>query len=149
MRWPGPERAALFVAALAIGAAFAPQAEAACPARLSARVGDTAYSIARACGLNEEALKSANPGIRADGTMQPGTTVRIPRAALPSELLEIGKPLIRVHPSQVPNIPIPGGSTVILPPEPPPLPRRHVIRPFPPQPGQIDPLGSLPPLPFN
>lgn len=149
MAWTGMDRAVLFAATLAIGSAFAPQAEAACPARLSARVGDTAYSIARACGLNEEALKSANPGIRADGTMQPGTTVRIPRPALPSELLEIGRPLIRVQPSQVPNVAIPGGSTVILPPEQPPLPRRHVIRPFPPQPGQIDPLGSLPPLPFN
>lgn len=149
MRWSGKEKAALFATAVAIGTAFVAQAEAACPARLSARVGDTAYSIARACGLNEEALKSANAGIRADGTVLPGTTVRIPRPALPSEMLEIGKPLIRVQPSQVPNVAIPGGSTVILPPEPPPLPRRHVIRPFPPQPGQIDPLGSLPPLPFN
>ena len=108
------------------------QADAACPTRLSARVGDTAQTIARACGLNAEALKSVNPGIRGDEPIQPGTTIRIPRVALPTPMIDSGRPMMRVNPPAVTIAPGPGGSTVILPPEPPPVPQQHILPGFPP-----------------
>lgn len=144
MGWTRIKRLGFAAGMLAASAAFVPQAQAACPASMSARVGDTAQSIARACGLNVEALKSVNPGIRGNETIPPGTTVRIPRVAVPSPMLDIGRPLIRVNPPLVPNVPDPGGSTVILPPEQPPVPPQLILPGLPLQPGQLPPFGTSP-----
>lgn len=128
----------LLAAAMAAGLATA--ADAACPGRVGVGVGDTLVSIARACGISVESLRSVNPGLSA-GTLRPGTFVAVPRPPLPSPMSGIGRPSVRVAPSLVPPATgISPSSTVIPPPAPPVVPRPH------PLPGFDEPLGAgMPP----
>lgn len=108
----------------------------ACPPRIGVAYGDTLSSIASACGISVETLRAANPGLSAD-TLRAGSIIAVPRPALPSPQLEIGRPLVRVTPPLVP--PGTGGisGTVILPPVQPPIPQQHILRGFGDQPGQL------------
>ncbi|MEO3387759.1 LysM domain-containing protein [Mesorhizobium sp. CAU 1741] len=127
--------------------AFSGAAHAACPDRIIIQRGDTLSSIARACGVNVPALRGHNPGLIPDA-MQPGTTVRVPRPALPTPLERIGRPSIQVMPSRVPSPSVPSGSTVILAPPPRPVPQQHILRGFGDKPGQIPlPPGHSSPFP--
>ena len=111
-------------------------AHAACPARVTAGAGDSLQAIARACGVNIEALKAANPGLISN-SMQAGTTIIVPRQALPSPTLTIGRPSIQIMPSQVPPATGPSMPTVILPPPQPQIPQQHILRGFGDKPGQL------------
>ncbi|RIK88676.1 MAG: hypothetical protein DCC69_00820 [Hyphomicrobiales bacterium] len=131
-------RAALPLAAaiwLAAGAA-----QAACPQRLGVSHGDTLESIARACGISVETLRGVNPGLDA-GTLRPGTFVVVPRPALPSPQLPVGRRSIEAMPPLVPPATgISPSTTVIAPPKPPVFPRFDI-------PGMEEPPGHLPPRP--
>jgi LysM repeat protein len=54
-----------------------------CGSRVRIGPGETVSSIARRCGVNVQALRAANPGI-SDRNFQRGTTLNVPRVALPS-----------------------------------------------------------------
>ncbi|MBI1620229.1 LysM peptidoglycan-binding domain-containing protein [Aquamicrobium zhengzhouense] len=129
--------------------AIAPSiAQAACPARVGVSYGDTLQSIASACGVNVEALKQANPGLRPE-TLQAGTYIAVPKPVLLTPPPVIGRPSIQTFPSLVG--PATGGdsrSTVILPPQPTPVPQQHILRGFGNQPGQL-PLPPGHADPFN
>lgn len=133
----GAQRWSLLAGAAILVAVLCLPAHAACPTRFSARAGDTPETIARACGLNVEALKSINPGMRSDEPILPGTTIRVPRSAITSPMLDIGRGQVRVNPPTIPSVPGPSGSTVILPPELPPVPPQLVLPGPPPLPGQV------------
>ena len=111
-------------------------AHAACPARVTISYGDTLSSIARACGITVDTLRSANPGLHAD-SLQAGAAIAVPRPPLPSTQLRVGRPSVQVVPPLV--YPSVGGSssTVILPPEPIPVPQQHILRGFGDKPGQL------------
>lgn len=132
-------RALLITAGLA--AFLASPAQAACPARIGVMWGDTLSSIARACGVNVEALRRVNPGLTAE-TLRAGAVIAVPRPATSSPQTGIGRPSVRVAPPLVPpatGAPSIGGapSTVILPPEQPPVPPQHILRGFGDPPGQL------------
>lgn len=126
-------------------------ARAACPERIAVASGATLSGIARACGVSLEALRQVNPGIRPD-TLQAGTTLAVPRPAFPSVQLPIGRQGIGIARPLVPPTVGGTGSTVILPPAAPSMPRQHILRGFGDQPGQL-PLppghGSPFPAPFS
>lgn len=128
---------------LAAAAGLATQAHAACPQRLGISHGDTLSSIANACGISVETLRAANPGLN-PRTLQPGTFVVVPRAALPSPQHPIGRSSVRLSPSLVPPATgISPSSTVIEPPRPPVIhqPRLENL------PGFPDPWEFMPPRP--
>lgn len=137
-------RTALITLALLPVAATA--ANAACPSRVTAGTAASLEAVARVCGVNLEALKAANPGLISN-VAQPGTTIFIPRPALPSDRPTIGQPSIRTLPSQVPYAPGPSMPTVILPPVQQQIPQQHILRGFGDQPGQL-PLPPGHSLPF-
>lgn len=123
----------------------ATQANAACPQRLGIGYGDTLESIAQACDITVERLRSVNPGLNA-ATLQSGTFVAIPRPALPSAQLPVGRPSIRIAPPL--GSPVTGISpsqTVIAPP-PPPVVHRFQIPGLTDQPERpaITPLQTKP-----
>ncbi len=135
------------IAALMLGSGPA-AATTACPNRVLVSYGDTLSSIANACGITIAALRSANPGLNA-GNLRAGTSITVPRPRLPSPMAETNRPLVRIAPSLVP--PAVGGagsSTVILPPEPIPVPQQHILRGFGDKPGQL-PLPPGHTSPFN
>ena len=144
-------RTILPAASLAACLALVSQAEAACPARLGVAWGDTLTSIARACGVNVEALRQVNPGLTAQ-TLRAGSFIAVPRPALASPQLGVGRRSVHVAPPLVPPAtggPAIGGapSTVILPPARPPVPQQHIIRGFDDRPGQLPlPPGHPKPL---
>lgn len=121
-------------------------AEALCPERITIERGDTLSSIAASCGLNVDQLRARNPGISAMH-LQPGTFLAVPRTG-PTPQLPIGGN-IDILPQLVPSEPQPGtGTTVILPPQQPPVPRQHILRGFNDQIGQPSlPAGQLPLFP--
>lgn len=90
-------------------------AQAACPARVAVGFGDTLASIARACGINVETLRAANPGLSPE-TLQPGLYIAVPRPALPSPQLPVGRPSVRPVPSLAPPAGVVMPPAVILPP---------------------------------
>lgn len=57
-------------------------AESSCGSRVRIGPGETVSSLARRCGINVEALKSANPGVN-DKNFQRGTYLKVPNVALP------------------------------------------------------------------
>lgn len=111
-------------------------AHAACPQRLGVAYGDTLDAVASACGISVEALRRANPGLSA-ATLRAGTIIAVPRPALPSPQLGIGRPAIRIAPPLVPPGIVGRGGTVILPPQPQPIPPQHILRGFGDEPGQL------------
>lgn len=116
---------------------FGGAAHAACPQRMDVGFGDTLASIARACGVNIEALKQSNPGLTTD-SLRAGQFIAVPRPVFPSPQPVIGRPSIQPFPSLVP--PASGGdgmSTVILPPRLQPVPQQHILRGFGDQSGQL------------
>lgn len=125
-----------------------------CPSRVSVAYGDTLSSIARSCGVNVEALVRLNPGLTA-GTLYAGSVINVPRPAVPSPQQRIGRPTVQVMPPLVPpavGAPSIGGvpSTVILPPDVPPVPLQHILRGFGDQPGQLPlPPGHIGTMPGN
>ncbi|MEO3998642.1 LysM domain-containing protein [Mesorhizobium sp. CAU 1732] len=122
-------------------------AYAACPSRIGIEYGDTLGSIARACGISVETLRQANPGL-SPVNLQAGTFIAVPRPALPSRQITIGQPTVPIMPPLVP--PSVGGNspTVILPPQPAPIPQQHILRGFGDQPGQLPlPPGHAPQIP--
>jgi hypothetical protein len=122
-------------------------ANASCPARVTAGTSASLEAVARVCGVNIEALKAANPGLISN-VAQPGTTIFIPRPALPSDRPIIGQPSIRTAPSQVPYATGPSMPTVILPPAQQEIPQQHILRGFGDKPGQLPlPLGHSSPFP--
>jgi len=122
-------------------------AQAACPSRVAVAQGISPIDIASACGISFETLRQANPGLRT-GPVQAGTTLVVPRPALPSAQLPIGGHGIAIMPPMVPQA-IGGASpTVILPPEQYPIPPQHILRGFGDLPGQLPvPPGHGSPLP--
>lgn len=137
----------LLAAAVVLGISVS-AAQAACPARVGVAYGDTLQSIAAACGVNVEALKDMNPGLRAD-TLRAGAFINIPRPVVRVTPPVIGRPSIQPFPSLVnPSLGGDGHSTVILPPEQPPVPQQHILRGFGNQPGQL-PLPPGHSNPFN
>lgn len=116
---------AVTIAALAGAPALA---QAACPDRLTIGFGDSPASIARACGISVETLRQANPGMTANTALQAGTTVTVPRPALPSQTLRTGRSSIEVMPSIVPPATGTASPTVIKPPKPHPVPRQHILK---------------------
>lgn len=125
--------------------AFAMEANAACPARIVITRSTTFDSVAQACGINIEALKSVNPRLIAN-TLQAGMTLIVPPPPLPTPMLGIGRPSVQIMPPLVPPAAGPSLPTVILPPEPSPIPPQHILRGFGDQPGQLPlpPGHSLP-----
>lgn len=146
----------LRITAFAALACFAgvSSAQGVCPARLGVAYGDTLSSIARSCGVNVEALVRVNPGLTAR-TLRAGATINVPKPALSSQPQRIGRPSVQVMPSLVPpatGAPSIGGapSTVILPPEAPPVPQQHILRGFGDLPGQLPlPPGHVGTMPGN
>lgn len=132
-------RRRILPAAIALLAALPAPAGAACPERMAVAAGATLSGIARACGVDVEALRMANPGLRPD-TLRAGTTLVVPPQALPSRPLPIGRQGVAIAPPMVPPAIVGTRSTVILPPEPPAVPQQHILRGFGDQPGQL-PLG--------
>lgn len=132
-----------------LATATAPQASAAtpCPPRVAVSYGDTLGSIAAACGISIANLRLANPGLSAR-TLRAGTTIAVPRPAMPSRQGIIGRPSVRLAPPLVPpSIGGGGSATVILPPE--PVPQQHILRGFGNQPGQLPlPPGHESPFPI-
>lgn len=111
-------------------------AHAACPGRLGVAYGDTLDAIAAACGISVEALRAANPGLSAR-TLRAGTIIAVPRPVVPSPQFDIGRPSVRIAPTLVPPAAIGRGGTVILPPQPQPVPPQHILRGFGDGPGQL------------
>ena len=118
-----------FSAAFAGAILLAASAQAACPARVGVAFGDTLSSIASACGVSVESLRRANSGLTA-GNLQAGTFIRVPRPVLPSPMIEIGQPQVRIAPALVPPSAGGGSPTVFLPPQPLPVPPQHILRGF-------------------
>lgn len=136
----------MVVLAVVLGSVPA-MARTACPERVIVSYGDTLGSIASACGITVTALRSVNPGLSA-GTLRAGMSVAVPRPSLPSRMAETNRPLVRVAPSLVPPAIGGGSSTVILPPQPVPVPQQHILRGFGDKPGQL-PLPPGHSSPFN
>jgi LysM repeat protein len=126
----------LALSILAVAVLSASPAIAACPARLGVAYGDTLSAIAAACGISVETLRGANPGLSADN-LRAGAIIAVPRPALPSPQLDIGRPLVRVAPAIVPHGAGGASGTVILPPVQPPVPQQHILRGFGNEPGQL------------
>lgn len=135
-------RAAPPLAALALWLA-AGGAQAACPQRLSIGHGDTLVSIARACGISVEALRSVNPGLRPT-TLQPGTIIVVPRPVLPSPQHPTGRRTIEAMPPLVPPATGISPSTTVIPPPRPPVYPRFDIPGLEEQPGALPRPGYLP-----
>lgn len=125
---------------------FPTTAHAACPDRVVISGGDASLSaLARACGVNVEALKSINPGMTGSVVRQ-GTVVRIPQQPIAAPQFEFARPQARTPSLEVPLAPGPSTSTVILPPPSVPIPQQHILRGFGDQPGQLPlPEGHAPP----
>jgi LysM repeat protein len=123
-------------------------AQASCPDRISVGSGQSLSTIARACGVNVEALKQVNPGLRSDG-LRAGQFLVIPTRPVHIAPPTYGRPSIQQFPSLVG--PALGGdtrSTVILPPQPQPVPQQHILRGFGDKPGQLPlPPGHSSPFP--
>lgn len=141
----GPIGLRLSAAALAV-LAFTTVTQASCPDRVVISGGDASVAaLARACGVNVEALKSVNPGMTGNQVKQ-GTVVRIPRAPIAMPHFDYARPQARIASPQVPIAPGPSSSTVILPPPVPSVPQQHILRGFGDQPGQLPlPDGHVPP----
>lgn len=122
-------------------------ARTACPERVLVSYGDTLSSIANACGITVTALRSVNPGLSA-GTLRAGMSIAVPRPPLPSPMAETNRPLVRIAPPLVPPAVGGGSPTVILPPQPAPVPPQHILRGFGDKPGQL-PLPPGHSSPFN
>ncbi len=137
---------ALASSLLLLATAWTVPAYAACPERVVISGGDAALSaLARACGVNVEALRSVNPGMTGN-TVRQGTVVRIPPAPIAAPQFDFARPQARAPSLEVPLAPGPSGSTVILPPAPIPVPQQHILRGFGDQPGQLPlPDGHAPP----
>ena len=130
-------RATLPLAALAL-LAIAGAAQAACPQRLGIDHGDTLESIAQACGISIETLRGANPGLN-DRTLRPGTFITVPRPALPSPQLPLGRRSIQVMPPLVPPATGTSPSTTVIPPPPPAMQHPQVPEGFDTRPQHMRP----------
>lgn len=138
-------RAALPLAVLALLFLASTEAQAACPSRLGVDYGDTLESIARACGVSVERLRGVNPGLDA-ATLQAGTFINVPRPALPSPQLPVGRPTVKIMPPLVPPAVGTSPSSTVIAPPPPPVIHRYDIPGLDDQPGQWPPRpGHLPP----
>lgn len=144
----------LLLAGALTNAAAAYAQAGACPSRLAVSHGDTLSSIARACGVNVQALLGVNPGLT-PRTLQAGSYITVPQAPFTAPRFGIGRPSIQPMPQMVP--PATGGpsiggpaSTVILPPTQPPVPPQHILRGFGDLPGQLPlPPGHIGTMPEN
>lgn len=110
-------------------------AGAACPQRLNITIGATLESIARSCGISVERLRGVNPGLSAT-TMQAGTFINIPRPALPSPQLPIGRSSVKVAPPLIPSVTGTSSSATAIAPPAPPIIHRYEI------PGLLAPQDS-------
>lgn len=151
---PWPRLRGIMLAGLVL-ALPAAAAQAACPPRVGVGHGDTLASIARACGISVETLRDANPGINA-GRLRPGLVLAIPRPALPSPQLPLGRPSLRVAPSLMPPASTVGPPAITLPefePALPPaathpqMPREFDVRPPHMQPPRQPPRQPAPRFP--
>lgn len=111
--------------ALAALLALPAAAQAACPERVGVAFGDTLASIARACGVNVEALRQLNPGLTAE-TLRQGSFVNVPRPPLPSARAGSRRGTVEIMPPLVRSPTAGATPTVILPPE----PDYRPVRPF-------------------
>lgn len=127
-------RTALPLAILALLVMAATDAKAACPQRLGVDFGDTLESIARACGISVERLRGVNPGLNA-ATLQAGTFINVPRPALPSPQLPVGRPSVKIAPPLVPPVTGASPSPTVIAPPPPPVIHRFDIPGLDDQPG--------------
>jgi LysM repeat protein len=108
--------------------------------------GDTLSAIANACGISLERLRDANPGVQ-PRSLQAGTFLVIPRGAINTPPQRIGRPSIELAP-RLQIAPGTASPTVILPPQPIPVPRQHILPGFGSQPGQLPlPPGHAPDFP--
>lgn len=101
-------------------------AGAACPQRLNITIGATLETIARSCGISVERLRGVNPGLSAT-TMQAGTFINIPRPALPSPQLPIGRSAVKVAPPLIPPVTGTSSSATVIAPPAPPIIHRYEI----------------------
>lgn len=116
-RKAGKRRGAVALLALCALLALPVATQAACPERVGVKFGDTLASIARACGVNVEALLQLNPGLTAQ-TLRQGSFVSVPRPPLPSARAGSRRGTVEIIPPLVRSPATGGTPTVILPPEP-------------------------------
>lgn len=117
-----------------------------CPDRITVSRGDTLSAIANACGTSVERLRDANPGVQAR-SLQAGTFLNIPRGAITTPPQRFGRPSIELAP-RLQIAPGTTSPTVILSPQPIPVPQQHILPGFGNRPGQLPlPPGHAPDFP--